>query len=202
MALVQPPKQPLGRPRDSRVDDAIRDAVRELIAEVGYAGLTVDAVAARARVGKAAIYRRYASRVELVFAGLVHGREPHPLPDTGSLHGDLIGLADVVLAAFSDPVVTAATPGLLADLEQHPDIAERFQRTFIAAERAEVSGILQRAFARGELAVQADPALVHAAVLGTTFAWIFLLGQPPSPELAARIAALTEVGLTGGDAGR
>ncbi|MEV8018886.1 TetR-like C-terminal domain-containing protein [Streptomyces sp. NPDC086554] len=103
----------------------------------------------------------------------MQGREPHPLPDTGSLHGDLIGLANVVLAAFSDPVV-------------------------IAAERAEVSGILQRAFARGELAVQADPALVHAAVLGTTFAWIFLLGQPPSPELAARIAGLTAVGLTGG----
>ncbi|MFF5210558.1 TetR/AcrR family transcriptional regulator [Streptosporangium sp. NPDC000396] len=199
---MESPKQPLGRPRDSRVDDAIRGAVRELIAEVGYAGLTVDAVAARAGVGKAAIYRRHASRVELVFAGLVHDREPHPLPDTGSLHGDLTGLANVIVKSFSDPVVAAAIPGLLADLKQHPDTAERFQRTFIAMERGQVSGILQRALVRGELTVEADPVLVHATMLGTVFAWTFLLDRQPGPELVERIAALTAAGLTGGGPGR
>ncbi|MET9887538.1 TetR/AcrR family transcriptional regulator [Streptomyces sp. NPDC006430] len=172
------------------MDDAIREAVRELVRDVGYAALTMDAVAAKARVGKAAIYRRHASRGELVFSALVHGRETQPLPDTGSLQGDLTALAQLTLGIFSDPVVAAATPGLLADLKQRPDIAQRFQNTFIAGERAEVANLLERAFARGELASRADPALVHATVLGTTFAWVFLLGLPPGPALAPRIAAL------------
>uniref|UniRef100_A0AAU2JJG0 TetR/AcrR family transcriptional regulator n=1 Tax=Streptomyces sp. NBC_00049 TaxID=2903617 RepID=A0AAU2JJG0_9ACTN len=194
---MQPSKQPPGRPRDSRVDDAIRDAVRELVREAGYAALTMDAVAARARVGKAAIYRRHASRGELVFSALVHGREPQPLPDTGTLLGDLTALASLTLTIFSDPVVAAATPGLLADLKQQPDIAARFQETFIAGERAEVTRLLERAFARGELTSPADPALVHAAVLGTSFAWVFLMAQPPAPALAPRIAALAVAAATG-----
>lgn len=177
------------------MDDAIRDAVRELVPEVGYAALTMDAVAARARVGKAAIYRRHASRGELVFSALVHGRQPGPLPDTGTLLGDLAGLAGVVLAVFSDPVVLAATPGLLADLKQQPEIAARFQETFIAGERGQVVTLLERALARGELAALPDAAMVHAAVLGTVFAWVFLLARPPGPELAPRIASMVAAGI-------
>ncbi|MEV7521666.1 TetR/AcrR family transcriptional regulator [Streptomyces sp. NPDC091371] len=192
---MEPSKQPPGRPRDARVDDAIRDAVRELVPEVGYAALTMDAVAAKARVGKAAIYRRHASRGELVFSTLVHGREPKPLPDTGTLLGDLAGLAGLVLAIFSDPVVLAAAPGMLADLKQQPEIAARFQETFIAGERVQVTRLLERAVERGELAVMPDPALVHAAVLGTVFAWVFLLAEPPGPALAPRIAAMVAAGI-------
>ncbi|MGW6708375.1 TetR/AcrR family transcriptional regulator [Streptomyces sp. NPDC054956] len=179
------------------MDDAIRDAVRELVPEVGYAALTMDAVAARARVGKAAIYRRHASRGELVFSALVHGREPQPLPDTGSLLGDLTALAHLILGIFSDPVVAAATPGLLADLKQQPDIAARFQETFIAGERAQVANLLERAFVRGELAARADPALVHATVLGTVFAWVFLMAEPPTAALAPRIAAVAAAAARG-----
>ncbi|MFJ8016302.1 TetR/AcrR family transcriptional regulator [Streptomyces sp. NPDC096339] len=192
---MEPSKQPPGRPRDARVDDAIRDAVRELVTEVGYAALTMDAVAARAHVGKAAIYRRHASRGELVFSALVHGRQPKPLPDTGTLLGDLAGFAGVVLAVFSDPVVLAATPGLLADLKQQPEIAARFQEAFIAGERVQVVALLERAVARGELGTLPDAATVHAAVLGTVFAWVFLLAQPPTPQLAPRIASMVAAGI-------
>ncbi|MFE3761564.1 TetR/AcrR family transcriptional regulator [Streptomyces sp. NPDC059104] len=195
---MEPSKQPPGRPRDGRVDDAIREAVRALVRENGYAALTMDAVAARARVGKAAIYRRHASRGELVFAALVHGREPQPLPDAGSLHGDLTALARLILGIFSDPVVEAATPGLLADLKQHPDTAARFRDTFIAGERGAVTNLLDRALARGELAERADPALVHSALLGTAFAWVFLLGRAPTPSLAPAIAALAVAAATAG----
>ncbi|WP_329384479.1 TetR/AcrR family transcriptional regulator [Streptomyces sp. NBC_01351] len=191
----QPAKQTTGRPRDSRVDDAIRDAVRELVPEVGYAALTMDAVAAKARVGKAAIYRRHASRGEMVFSVLVHGGEPEPLPDTGTLLGDLTALATLVLGTFSDPVVSAVTPGLLADLKQQPEIAARFQETFIAGERTVVVGLLERALERGELAVMPDPAMVHAAVLGTVFAWVFLLAMPPDPALAPGVASMVVAGI-------
>ncbi|WP_371648757.1 MULTISPECIES: TetR-like C-terminal domain-containing protein [unclassified Streptomyces] len=194
---MQPPKQPTGRPRETRVDAAIRDAVRELVPRVGYAGLTMDAIAAKAGIGKAAIYRRHTSRGELVFSVLVHGRKSQPLPDTGTLTGDLTALANLILGIFSDPVTAAATPGLLADLQQQPDIAARFQETFIAEERAQITALLERAHQRGELPTPADPVLVHAAVLGTAYAWLFLLAQPPTPALASRIAALAEAAARG-----
>jgi AcrR family transcriptional regulator len=178
------------------VDHAIRQAVHELIAEVGYAGLTMDAVAARAGIGKAAIYRRHASRVEMVFTSLVHGFVPEPLADTGSLLGDLTALADKVVAAFSSPAMTAAAPGLLAEMDQYPEVAERFQQTFVAAELVEVKGILRRARARGEQTMDLQPELIHAAMLGTVFGWMFLLRQPPGPDLAQRVAALVASALT------
>ncbi|GAB3995376.1 hypothetical protein GCM10029992_12460 [Glycomyces albus] len=80
-------RQPGGRPRDGRIDGAIAQATRELLAERGYAGLTVDAVAARAGVGKAAIYRRHATKQEMIFAATVHDMQEQPPPDAGSLRG-------------------------------------------------------------------------------------------------------------------
>ncbi|MCX5405299.1 TetR/AcrR family transcriptional regulator C-terminal ligand-binding domain-containing protein [Streptomyces sp. NBC_00335] len=194
---MQSPKQPTGRPRETRVDAAIRDAVRELVPRVGYAGLTMDAIAAKAGIGKAAIYRRHSSRGELVFSVLVHGRRSPDLPDTGTLTGDLTALAGLILGIFSDPVTAAAAPGLLADVRQQPDVAARFQETFIAEERAQIAEMLERAHQRGELTAPADPALVHAAVLGTAYGWLFLLDQPPTPALASHLAALGEAAARG-----
>jgi AcrR family transcriptional regulator len=85
-----------------QVDEAVAVAVRELLDEVGYRGLSIDRVAARAGVGKAGIYRRWRTKAEMVFAAVVHGLEL-PLPaDTGTLRGDLPDrLADAVTTALS-----------------------------------------------------------------------------------------------------
>ena len=80
----------MGRPRDERADRAILEATRELIAELGVYEFRTEDVAARAGVGKGAIYRRYDSKDELVtaaIAGLVN--EEIVLPDTGSTREDL-----------------------------------------------------------------------------------------------------------------
>ena len=61
----------------------------ELMAEVGFAGVTVDAVAQRAGVGKATIYRRWKSKERLVLDAIGASTEPAPVPDTGSVAGDL-----------------------------------------------------------------------------------------------------------------
>src|SRR6185312_6603859 len=106
-------------------------AVRELVAETGYPGMTMSGIAARAGVGKAALYRRYRSKAELAFAVLVHDDSPRPVIDTGSLRGDLTRVAEVLVETLSRPLVQASTPGLLADLEAHPDIVARIQQTFL-----------------------------------------------------------------------
>jgi AcrR family transcriptional regulator len=179
-----------GRPRERRVDDALRQATRELLAEVGYAALSVEGVAARAGVGKAAVYRRFRSKAELVFASAVHGPDLPPPRDTGTLRGDLAVLAEGILGSLTTPVSAEAVPGLLADLAKQPEIARRFQATFIQHEQVRVETILERARSRGELRESPDPALVHALLLGPLFAWLFLLRRPPARDLGERLADL------------
>jgi len=76
---------------------------------------------------------------------------------------------------------------LLADLRGDPLLAKRFHASFIEAERQLIESLLQRSVRRGELSKQPDPADVHAQLLGTAFAWIFLFTDTSPVDLASRI---------------
>jgi len=188
--------QRVGRPRDSRIDHALLLAARELLGEVGYAALTMDAVAARAGIGKAAIYRRYATKQEMVFAAAIHGRKLRIPTDTGSLREDLTLLIADIVASLSGPVTSAALPGLFADLTTDPALAARFAETFIAAEREYIAEVLDRAQRRGELTYRPDLDLVHALLLGPVFAWLFMFGKRAGRKLPATLAQLVTAALT------
>jgi AcrR family transcriptional regulator len=191
--------RPRGRPRDRRIDEAVRRATLDLLDERGYGGVSVEAVAARGGVGKGAIYRRFASKPELVFAHAIHGLELGPPPDTGSLRADLAALLRGILDTLAAPAAAAAVPGLLADLGRDPELATHFQATFIEQERARVSAVLERAVRRGELARRPDAALVHACLLGPVFAWLFLLRGPLAEDLPERLAAIAATALQEGE---
>ncbi|MEU7830276.1 TetR/AcrR family transcriptional regulator [Nonomuraea sp. NPDC049129] len=195
-------KQPLGRPRDDRVDKAIATAARELIAEHGYAQLTVDTVATRAGVGKAAIYRRYATKQEMIFAVALHDLELDTPPDAGSLRADLATLTHLMVDQLAAPP-PGVVPGLLADVHADPALAAKFTATFVAAERRCLVEILDRAIGRGELARRPEPAVVHALLLGPVFAWLFLLLEDRSnlPAFATTVADATAAALTREEAG-
>lgn len=186
-------EQRLGRKRDGRVDHAIVVATRELLISGGYAPLTVDAVATRAGVGKAAIYRRYATKPEMVFAAAVHDVSIGPPADSGSLRGDLTALLADVVASLANSAAFAAIPALIADLTTDPAVAARFQDTFIAGQQACLTEILDRAESRGELRSRPDLAEAHVTVVGPVFAWLFLLRQGDAEgfavDHAARLAA-------------
>ncbi|MFI9407626.1 TetR-like C-terminal domain-containing protein [Nocardia sp. NPDC052316] len=193
------PKQAGGRPRDSRVDHAIAAAVRSLLAEQSYATLTVDAVAARAEISKAAIYRRYATKQEMIFAVLVHDLDEAPPTDTGSLRGDITELVTRISdqLARSAPGVMA---GLLADIHADSALAVRFTDSYLAVERSVITTLLNRAVARGELPHRPDPALVHALLLGPLFAWQIMLDEDPTRTtiLADAVAQSATAALTSG----
>lgn len=179
-----------GRPRDSRVDDAIASAVVELLAEVGYARLTMGGVAARAGVGKAAIYRRHATKQEMIFDVLTSGQFLAVAPDRGSLRADLAAaLAD---SMTSPPPGTA--PGLLADVHADPVLRDRFDAKYLGAQRRTLAEILDRAVARGELATHPDPAILNALLGGPIFAWLYLLSESPD-QLPALTSALLDAAL-------
>lgn len=194
---MSPERQPLGRRRDSRVDHAILDATRDLLTDRGYAALTVDGVASHAGIGKAAIYRRYATKQEMVFAAAIHDMAPSVPPDSGSLVGDLQVLIGLILASLSTPATFAAMPGLLADLAADEALAARFTRTFLTAERDLIAEILQRAVHRGDLSALPDLDLAHGMLLGPIFAWLFLLrlGSDSTAEHAAGLAQLAAAAL-------
>src|ERR687885_704622 len=91
-----------GRPRDPSRDGVIRAAILRLLAEVGYGALTMDAVAAEAGVGKATIYRRWRTKEDLVVDTISEvNRSEIPLPDTGTLEGDLRAMLHAVVAGIN-----------------------------------------------------------------------------------------------------
>lgn len=171
------------------MDAAVSRAVHDLLATHDYTDLSIEQVAAAAGVGKAAIYRRWASKAEMVFALVIHGAAIGPPAEQGTLAQDLRLLTERIVALLSQPAARHALPGLLADLQGDASLATRFQDSFIAAERRVVASLLERAAKRGELAKQPDPIDVHAQLLGTAFTWIFLSGDPPPHDLVERITA-------------
>lgn len=180
------------------MDAAILDATRELLARDGYARLTMDAVAERAGVGKAAIYRRHATKQEMVFAATVHAAEPLDPADTGSLVGDLTALVEEIAVTLSSPASSAAALGLLADMRPDTSLGARFRERFLVGELAGVERLLDRAVARGELPPppdRPDVHVVHALVTGPIFTTLFLQHRDPL-GLAEPLGGLIAAALT------
>jgi len=125
----------------------------------------------------------------MVFAVAIHGEAIEPPVDQGTLAADLRVLSQRVVELLGTPAARHALPGLLADLRGDPLLAKRFHASFIETERQLIESLLQRAVRRGELTEQPDPTDVHAQLLGTAFAWIFLLIDAPPADLAGRIAS-------------
>lgn len=184
----------LGRPKETRVDEAVREAVVALLAERGYERMTIADIAARARVGRGALYRRWNSKAEMTFASVVHPLELGDPPNSGTLRGDLTALAKIVHARVSDPSAAAALAGLVSELRNDPALAAALDERLFAEERRWIATILDRARARGEMRRPHDPELVRQLLVGT-IAFVVLY-QPEAPVPAEQIAELLTRGLS------
>lgn len=169
----------LGRPRSAAADMAVRHAVRRVVAAEGYSGVSIEVVAARSGVAKSTIYRRFSSKAEMVFDALIHGAKiPEPAV-TGSFAGDVQLLVRRVFRSLGDPLSQQVVPGLLAEIRAEEALSEKFQAVFIGAERDLINDMVDRAVARGEFLRTPEVSHIHAQLLGTIFAWLFLLGDCP-----------------------
>lgn len=159
-----------GRPRDDRIDDAVIAATRELLAETGYAGLTVAEVASRAGTTKTAIYRRWESKPHLVHDATFAGFST-VVPQSGRIADDLHQMVDQVSAVFGSTVTRAALPGLIADMAANPGVHRRILDGFAGVLGA-FHQRLDDARAAGEVRAGVDPTLLiemlgGAAILAT-----------------------------------
>ncbi len=114
-----------GRPRDARIDDAVLAATHELLEEIGYTRLTIPLVAARAGATPPAVYRRFPTKIELVFAAVFPPTPREELPLTGDLHTVVRALLEGSIALFSRPAVHTAVSGLTAELPAEPGLSAR-----------------------------------------------------------------------------
>jgi len=184
-----------GRPRDPAIDDAILTATRELLLRVGYSGLSMEAIAARARVSKPTLYLRYPTKGVLVFDAIFGKTKSIAMPDTGSLLTDLREAYDWAVDEFAAPEARAALPGLLADVSASPELANLVRATVIEPEYARVHALLKRAQHRGEIRCDADLPLVIDAFIGTAMARATLLDSPLDHAFSARLVELLITGM-------
>jgi AcrR family transcriptional regulator len=161
-AMAQPtddiePKAKLGRKRDHTRDPEILDAALDVLAETGYDGMTIDMVAARAKAGKATLYRRWASKGELVIDAVACMKQidPEAIPDTGTLRGDLVGMIKPHALHDAEKKLRVMA-GIASMLSRDPDLADAAYDAIIEPRASVNRMLLQRAIDRGEVAADTD----------------------------------------------
>jgi AcrR family transcriptional regulator len=185
-----------GRRRSERSHAAIIAATQELLVERSYPELTIEAIAARAGVGKQTIYRWWPSKAALVLEAYLAGSDAVALPaEAKSGREDIRALLGWLMAVLAQPIGGHVVAGLLADLQHDADLAEGFHRDVVPARRAAMLAALERARARGEIRAGADLELAVDTLHGAVFYRLLLSGEPLDPDFADRLAEQTFAGL-------
>jgi AcrR family transcriptional regulator len=148
-----------GRRRDHARDPEILRAALEVLAETGYDGMTIDMVAARARAGKATLYRRWPSKAELVIDAVACMKKGDfdlaNLPDTGTLRGDLLAMIKPHTIEDGERKLQIIA-GLMSMLSRDPGLAEAVDAAIVEPRAAVNRILMRRAADRGEISPDAD----------------------------------------------
>jgi AcrR family transcriptional regulator len=176
-----------GRPRSEQAEQAIIDAALELFGERGVDGVCVEAVAARAGVGKATIYRRWSSKEDLLLAALGSLKRPLPQPGGASVREDLTELLESMVSDANDPRYVRQFAMLHGEAEAYPRLMARYAETVVEPRREVVRSVLRRGVATGELRADLDVEVGMLALTGAVMARGKHDPRPPAPEFAAQI---------------
>jgi AcrR family transcriptional regulator len=183
--------------RSARVVEAVLQATAEELGKVGFLALRIDDVAERSGVNKTTIYRRWATKEELVAGLLERFTLSHEVPDTGSLRGDLTAL----LSSIAERAETDEGRGILRVIQAERGRAEfapilRKSRTeHLKARKA----IFERAIARGEIPAGSDVTVLVELVVAPLIARL-LNESPVDANFIRLIVATVAVGAAQGGA--
>ncbi|MEM6105448.1 TetR/AcrR family transcriptional regulator [Mycobacterium sp. 050272] len=170
-----------GRPRDPRIDAAVLRATVELLAETGYPGLLVSAIAERAGTSKPAIYRRWPSKAHLVHEAVFPIGAATEIPDTGSLPADLREMVRRAMVFLTTPAARAALPGLVGEMAADPTLHSVLLERFAGITGGGLGELLERAAARGEVRSDATASEL-ASQITDAIAGITLMGLLTRPD--------------------
>lgn len=189
----------LGRKRDHSRDPEILEAALDVLSEVGYEKMTVDMVAARAKAGKATLYRRWPSKADLILDAIACMKQQPTqdgrsalchLPDTGTLRGDLRGMARPKALSDSNRHLKVML-GLASMMLQHPDLVDTIQQIMVKPRKEAFQAIFQRAIDRCEIQPGVDVELL--ASLGPALAMHGALFQHRAPSQDRMLTLIDEV---------
>ena len=185
-----------GRPRSAEADVAILEAASAILAERGLAGMSMEEVAARAGVGKATVYRRWPSRGALALdAFMSEFRSQLPLPDTGTLRGDLFDALRAWSRAVNKTRAGGMLAGLIAEAQRDPLLAAAWRQRVFDPLRAQHKGLVERAARRGEIAPGTDADVVLDLVFGAAYHRLLHGHLPLDDRFARQVVDLVMDGL-------
>lgn len=146
-----------GRPRSVAADEAILDATVDLLAEQGFLGLSIEAVAARAGVAKTTVYRRWPTKDDLLMDAVACIKGAHPEPRGESVRDDLIETLTRMRDAWFKGRFGRLMARLAADGLERPELYREGRERFVAPRRASTRRVIERGIAEGGIRGDVDP---------------------------------------------
>lgn len=176
-----------GRPRDPHVDAAIRRAALDVLVEDGFARMSIEGVANRAGVGKAAIYRRWDNKTALVLEAIHDLMAPHiqEWPQTDDIRADL----EVILRQFLHKirgVEGELMKAVASEMVRYPEVAAMMREQFVDCNKQILQDRIRQAQADGVLA-PGDAELQGECGFAIIFHRALLSGSPLSDDLPKRL---------------
>src|ERR1700712_1278264 len=174
--------------RSARVRKAVLDAALALMLERGYDGLSVAEVAQAAGVAETTVYRRWPTKAELAAAAIGElAAAENPLPDTGSLEGDLTTLLTQIVELLRRPDIERVARASVALSSDDPDQAQA-RMAFYRMRTAGSAQVAVRAIERGALPAGTDPEAVIEQLVAPAYLRLLLTGGPlDDPLIAASV---------------
>src|SRR2546426_5288316 len=189
--------------RSARVRQAVLEATRAVLRESGPDQLTVADVARRSRVHETSIYRRWGSRQNLMLDALLGAQDQRmPVPNTGSLYGDLLALATERAEYLSGSHGRALLRSMV--MSSDDAVLIEMRDDFLQARFQSLKPLFDRAIDRGEWLVETDPRLLLAMLFRPLYFRVLISLEPLDREflehLVDRVAAVFAI--TGGQRDR
>src|SRR4051812_4279276 len=187
----QPALRRAGRKRSEESRLAILSATVELTAEVGYAGLSIEGIAARSGTGKQTIYRWWPSKADVLLEALASKADVHiPIPDEGSYEADLRAFLAASFALGSRPQVIELLRALMAEAQINPAFGARFRAQFLQRRRDALGVLVDRASARGDLPPVPRPGTVADLVFGVIWYRVLATREPVDESLVDELVSV------------
>ncbi len=180
-------QRPSGARAEAR-EVAILEAALELLMEVGYDRLSMDALAERARAGKATIYRHWSGKAQIVAAAVKHLKCDREMsfPSTGSLRSDLLAAILQIAGSVADSDA-AIIAGVVSAMRQDAELAELVRTQILDSKKGEFDEIVEQAVRRGELPEGSDAGVVDEVVPAILMFRMVFQDQPIDEPFATHV---------------
>ncbi|HZT37769.1 MAG TPA: TetR/AcrR family transcriptional regulator [Bryobacteraceae bacterium] len=185
-----PARRGRGRPRDEAARQRILEAALKLLEDTSFAEITIESIAARARVGKATVYRWWPNKAAVVIEAFREAFAPQlPFPETGSFRDDIKAQVRSFARVLSGGAGRMLSEFIVA-ARTDPDVAHAFRTLWSDVRRGEARRVLTRHQERGQMRRDVDPDLVLDALYGPLYFRLLAKNEQPGPKYAEALVDL------------